>query len=169
MTMTRPDALTAAGALVGDRFPNAEQAWLGGSVVMEAIRRHCERVLAAGPGLLTQDAVDSARYALSDLIDDLRGGATGPVGTAIAIETWRHTANLILGVHGCWSGGGKWLMRELLRLDESNGSTWTATLDDALRSALDGDPQLLQVVADRALSLVGGRLWEGYTQAGRSG
>lgn len=241
MTMTRPDAVTAAGALVCVHFPNAVQAWLGGSVVMgcateasdlditvldenasvhreslryqgwpvelfvhttpsirffvdkdlaqrkptmarlvadgvpliageggAAIRLHCVRVLEAGPGPLEPDAIDAARYALSDLIDDLRGGATGPVGAAIAIETWRRTADLVLAAHGCWSGGGKWLMRELLRLDERSGGTWTATLDDALRSALGGDPQPLRTIAEKALSLVGGRLWEGYVQAGTS-
>lgn len=236
---TRPDAVTVASALVSDRFPNAEQAWLGGSVVMgcatetsdlditvldenasahreslryqgwpvelfvhttssirffvdkdlaqrkptmarliadgvplvagqggATIRRHCESVLTAGPGSLAPEAIDAARYALSDLLDDLRGGATGPVGAAVVIETWRRTADLILGAHGCWTGGGKWLMRELLHLDESSGTTWTTMLDEALRSALAGNAQPLQTVAEAALSLLGGRLWEGFSQAG---
>jgi hypothetical protein len=130
----------------------------------EAIRRHCERVLAAGPGPLAPEAADAARYALSDLVDDLRGGTTGPVGTAIAVESWRRTADLILMAHGHWSGGGKWLMRELLHLDESLGTRWTTTLDEALRSALLGNAQPLQAVAEAALSLLGGRLWEGFSQ-----
>jgi predicted nucleotidyltransferase len=238
MTMNRPDAVAVARALVVDRYPNAEQAWLGGSVVTgcatetsdlditvldesasahresiryqdwpvelfvhttssirffvdqdlaqrkptmarlvaegipliageggDAIRHHCERVLATGPGPLTPDEADVARYALSDLIDDLRGGTTGAVGTAIAVETWRRSADLILGGHGHWAGGGKWLMRELIHLDEHLGTTWTTTLDGALRSALLGDARPLHTVAEAALSLLGGRLWEGFSQA----
>lgn len=130
-----------------------------------AIRAHCEEVLTTGPGALTQDALDSMRYALSDLVDDLRANAAGPVGTAIAVEAWRRTAELVLAVHEHWTGGGKWLMRELTELDQTKSSDWATALETALRRALSNDPSRLIRLAEGALDLAGGRFWEGFEQA----
>lgn len=235
--MTRPAPLDAARDLVGERFPAATQAWLGGSVVLgdatatsdlditvldesavvhresllfagwpvelfghseasirhvvakdlaqrkpsmarliargvellpgdagDAIRKHCEQTLEAGAGPMSSDALDGARYALSDLVDDLRGAAPGPVGAAIAVEAWRCTADLVLAVHGHWTGGGKWLARELLALDEVAGTSWATTLHESLQRAVAGDTKPLERAADAALSEVGGRLWDGHHQ-----
>ena len=235
--MTRPAPLDAARDLVGERFPEAIQAWLGGSVVLgeatatsdlditvidesavvhresllfkgwpvelfvhseasirhfiaddlarrrptmarliargvellpgeagSAIRKHCEQTLEAGPGPLSNDALDAARYALSDLVDDLRGAPPGPVGAAIAVEAWRRTADLVLAVNGHWTGGGKWLARELLALDEVAGTSWATTLHESLQLALAGDTTRLEQAADAALAEAGGRLWDGHHQ-----
>lgn len=235
--MTRPTPISVARRLVRERFPAAEQAWLGGSVVRgeatatsdlditvldrtatahrnslryggwpvelfvhseasirhfvakdlkqrkpsmarlvaegvplltgsggQGVRTHCEQVLADGPGPLSADVVDQYRYALSDLVDDVRGDVDGVVGTAIAVETWRRSADLILGINGRWSGGGKWLMREILALDAALGTRWAVTLDGALRSALNGDSSALLKVAEDVLEAAGGRLWEGFQQ-----
>ncbi|MGY0390534.1 nucleotidyltransferase domain-containing protein [Nocardioides sp. WG-D5] len=234
----RPDPVVAARDLVLARFPDAEQAWLGGSVVLggatpmsdlditvldptaaahreslrhlgwpvelfvhtdasirhfvaqnlaerkptmarlvargvpllpgdggAAVRRYCEDVLQAGPAPLPASALAGARYALSDLVDDLQGAGTGPEGTAIAVETWRRTAELVLDVNGCWCGGGKWLMRELIALDAAAGTTWAPRLDAGLAAALAGDTVLLRETAEDCLALAGGRLWEGFHQA----
>lgn len=235
--MTRPAPLDAARDLVGERFPAATQAWLGGSVVLgeatatsdlditvldesavvhresllfagwpvelfvhseasirhfvakdlaqrkpsmarliargvellpgdagSAIRMHCEQTLEAGPGPLANDALDAARYALSDLVDDLRGAVSGPIGAAIAVEAWRRTADLILAVNGHWTGGGKWLARELLVLDEVTGTSWATTLHESLQLAMTGDTTALERAADAALAEAGGRLWDGHRQ-----
>lgn len=128
------------------------------------IRTFCEHVLAAGPGPLSSDALDASRYALSDLIDDLRGAEAGPIGTAIAVEAWRRTADLVLAANGCWTGGGKWLARELLSLDAAVGTNWATTLHKSLQLAVAGDTAPLEQLADDALAEVGGRLWVGHHQ-----
>jgi hypothetical protein len=235
--MTRPAPIDAARDLVGERFPAATQAWLGGSVVFgeatatsdlditvldesavvhresllfegwpvelfvhseasiqhfvakdlaqrkptmarliargvellpgeagAAIRKHCEQTLEAGPGPLPNDELDGARYALSDLVDDLRGAVPGPIGAAIAVEAWRRTAELVLAVNGHWTGGGKWLARELLALDEVAGTNWAMTLHESLQLAVAGDTTPLERAADAALAEAGGRLWDGHHQ-----
>lgn len=234
----RPDPVAAAQDLVSARFPDAQQAWLGGSVVQggatpmsdlditvlgttaavhreslrhlgwpvelfvhteasilhfvtkdlaqrkptmarlvargvpllpgdggAAVRRYCEEVLQAGPSPLSVEAVEGARYALSDLVDDLAGAEPGPVGTAIAVEAWRRTAELVLDINGCWRGGGKWLMRELITLDVAAGTTWAPRLDAGLAAAVAGDTALLREAAEECLALAGGRLWEGFQHA----
>lgn len=239
--MTRrldPDPVATAQDLVRERFPGAEQAWLGGSVVMggatpmsdlditvldetatvhreslrrlgwpvelfvhteasirhfvtrdlaerkptmarlvargvpllpgdggAAVRRYCTDVLQTGPTPLPTEAMAGHRYALSDLVDDLQGAAPDPEGTAIAVETWRRTAELVLDLNGCWRGGGKWLMRELTALDTAAGTTWALRLDAGLAAALAGDTAPLREIAEGCLALAGGRLWEGFHQA----
>lgn len=234
----RPDPVAAAQDLVLARFPRAEQAWLGGSVVLggatpmsdldvtvldptatahreslrhlgwpvelfvhtEAsirhfvgrdltdrkptmarlvargvpllpgdggteVRRYCDDVLQAGPTPLPAETLAGARYTLSDLVDDLQGTGAGPERTAIAVETWRRTAELVLDVNGCWHGSGKWLVRELIAFDVAAETTWTARLDAGLASAIAGDTLLLEQAAEECLALAGGRLWEGFHQA----
>ena len=131
------------------------------------VRASCERALADGPGPLDPDALALARYALTDLRDDLRGGGPAEVMGAVAVEVWRQTAELLLAVHERWSGSGKWLVRELASLDLAEHTTYAADLHDALRRALDGDSEPLADLADAALDLAGGPLWAGYRASAR--
>ncbi|MFE6509262.1 nucleotidyltransferase domain-containing protein [Nocardioides sp. NPDC057767] len=130
-----------------------------------AVRHYCDEVLRAGPAPLPTETLTGTRYALSDLVDDLQGVGAGPERTAIAVETWRRTAELVLDVNGCWRGGGKWLMRELIALDVAAGTTWAPRLDTGLASAIAGNIGPLRRAAEECLALAGGRLWEGFHQA----
>lgn len=130
----------------------------------DAVRKHCEHVLAAGPGTLSTDALNGARYALSDLVDDLRGAEPGPVCTAIAVEAWRRAGDLLLAINGHWTGSGKWLVRELMSLDKSSGTTWAMKLHESLQHAVAGETEALERVSAEVLAAAGGRLWEGYSQ-----
>ena len=116
---------------------------------------------------MSPEELAASRYGLSDLLDDLRDAEPGPVATAIAVTTWQRAAELVLAVNCCWNGGGKWLARELLALDQEEGTAWTSRLDSALRRALQGHLTALEDVAEAALDEAGGRLWEGYYQAAR--
>ena len=126
------------------------------------VRAYCERVLTEGPGPLDPDALAFARYALTDLRDDLLGGGPTEVVGAVAVEVWRETAALLLAVHERWTGSGKWLVRELATLDLAEHTAYAADLHEALRRALDGDSGPMAHLADVALDLAGGPLWAGY-------
>ena len=233
--MSRPEPLAAARQLVAQRFPDAVQAWLAGSVTTGTatdtsdlditvllpetdvhreslvydgwpvelfvhiessirhfvekdlgrrrptmarlvalgvplvggdggadVRSYCERVLAEGPGPLELDALDFARYALTDLLDDLRGGGPAEVAGAVAVAVWHETAELLLSAHERWSGSGKWLVRELAALDLAEHTAYAADLHAALRSALDGDSTPMVDLSESVLAMVGGPLWAGY-------
>jgi hypothetical protein len=233
--MERPEPVAAARALVAERFPDAVQAWLSGSVVLgrstatsdldvtvllrdtvvrrESLRwdgwpielfvhtedsvrafvakdvarrrptmarlvatgvplrdgpggsdlqRECAAVVEAGPGLLPSAELDYARYSLTDCLDDLAGGGPPHALAAVAVLVWQQTAELLLASRGWWSGGGKWLVRELEACDQAHGSSYSPRLHDALRAAIAGDPAPLTAIADEVLGSVGGQLWEGY-------
>jgi hypothetical protein len=235
--MDRPDPLLTASDLIAERFPDAIQAWLGGSiangqatvtsdlditVLLEEVRvhresltfrgwpvelfvhdnesvryfvakdlgqrkptmarlvadgrplmpgdggaelrSHCQLVLEAGPGVPEAGEVDLARYLLTDLLDDLRGGVPGDTSAAVLAEAWQQTARLLLLVNGHWLGVGKWLARELLDLDEATGTSYTKDLDRAFRVAASGDTSEFIAAMEDALSVAGGQLRAGYRQ-----
>lgn len=126
------------------------------------LRAECAAVLSAGPPPLTDDALSLARYALTDLLDDLAGAGAEHETTAVAVEVWRSTAELLLASQRRWGGTGKWLTRELASYDESCGTSFGPRLADALPAALSGDDAPLTGIADEVLALVGGRLWSGF-------
>ena len=101
---------------------------------------------------------------MSDLAYDLRAAVPSPIGGGILVEAWRRSADLVLAVNGHWTGGGKWLARELLALDEVARTNWATTLHESLQLAVTGDTNPLERAADAALAEAGGRLWDGHHQ-----
>jgi predicted nucleotidyltransferase len=225
--MERPPADVAARALITERFPDAVQAWLAGSVargegtptsdlditvLLEEtevrresleyagwpvelfvhtatsieyfvskdlrrrhptmarlvatgrplldgdggadVRRHCETVLARGPGPAAPEDLRLMRYGLTDLLDDLAHVPPGPESAAVAVGVWHAAAELALAVAETWHGTGKWLVREIQALDERDGTHLATALDTGLRRAL-------AAVADEVLDRCGGRYWAG--------
>jgi hypothetical protein len=117
-------------------------------------------LLQAGPPPLPGSELDGCRYGLSDLLDDLAGCTDPGELQVISWHVFTNTARLALLRAGHWLGSGKWLLRELRDLDPG--------LADRLLGAI-GDPARLTEVADEVLAGTGGRLWEGYYQAGQRG
>lgn len=232
--MSRSAPVNTARALIDERYPKAQQAWLSGSVVLggatstsdldvtvlldeaephrvslvyqgwpvevfvhteasirwfvardvarrrptmarlvssgvallpggngAVLQEQCAAVVAAGPAPLTDAELTMARYTLTDLLDDLAGGADQELLDAIAIDVWRSTAELHLAVNRAWTGSSKWLIRELRQLDEATNGDVTSRLRVGLLAALSGTVSALTAVADEVLDDVGGRLWAG--------
>ena len=88
----------------------------------EEIRQQCADVLASGPGPVPAVEMDLMRYQLTDQVDDLTTSVAGPVGDAIAVEVWRLTAELLLASEAAWTGGAKWLIREVVAVDVRLGT-----------------------------------------------
>lgn len=80
----------------------------------------------------------------------------------MAVEVWQRTVELLLASSEHWTGGGKWLVRELEALDEARGADYTAQLQEALSQAVAGEVVALAKLAEHALRLVGGPLWSGF-------
>jgi hypothetical protein len=206
---SRPDPVVAARTVVAERYPEAVQAWLSGSVVLggststsdlditvlrdagearresltfqgwpvemfihtsdtirwfvgkdlarrkptmarlvatgipllpgtagEELRQACAEVLGVGPGPVPDAEMDLMRYHLTDQVDDLATIDPGPVGDAIAVEVWRLTAELLLASHAAWTGGAKWLIREIGTLDTQLGTDFATRLHAGLSAAL---------------------------------
>lgn len=127
------------------------------------LRAWCAEALATGPGPLSGADLDLARYALTDLLDDLAGGGPPGIVDAVAVDVWRATAELLLASAGRWSGTGKWLVREVEAYDADAATSYAARLHEGLHAALTGSPGPLTALADEVLGHAGGRLWAGYS------
>lgn len=106
--------------------------------------------LAAGPDV-SGHQLALRRYAITDLIDDLRD-ATDPLAVAtVRADLLRELAELSLLRTGAWLGSGKWLARRLRAAD--------ATGADALEAfASRADPVAAADLATTLLDRLGGRV-----------
>jgi hypothetical protein len=66
---------------------------------------------------LTDAELASARYGLTDTLDDLTHALDAGERTAIAAAAWIRSAEVALAVARHWTGSGKWLLRELRDMD----------------------------------------------------
>lgn len=154
---------------LGERRPTMARL-VGASVPLlagqdDTLARECAAVVAAGPPPLTPAEQELARYRLTDLVDDLRGGGSPVVLSAAAVATWQAAVELLLAVAGRWSGTGKWLAREL----ESYDAALAARLHEALVAGVAGEVGPLVGLAGEVLDRAGGALWAGYRVGGESG
>jgi len=131
-----------------------------------ALAEECDAILSAGPGPLSTAELDSMRYGLTDLLDDLADSAEPVTTAAVAVATWEAAARLLLAADGRWWGTAKWLVRELRAYDAVHGTSYALRLHAGLAAALDRDAVLLAVVVEEILDGVGGRLWAGYRAEG---
>ncbi|MCX4451112.1 nucleotidyltransferase domain-containing protein [Streptomyces sp. NPDC087866] len=129
---------------------------LGASLQDEARRRW-----AAGPAPLSDRERDRARYALTDLLDDLRGCTDRAERLYLVAHMLQHASELVLLVGGHWLGRGKWLSRRLAAADPGVHRA----LSEAAPQAIAGDSEAFAAVVTDVLERAGGPLWEGY--AGR--
>ena len=120
---------------------------------LDEVQARCRAVLAEGPLPLPADELAWARYALTDLLDDLVH-STDPGETAvIAADAWQATADLALDGARHWRGRGKWLVRELRDLDPAFAHRWLVARHR---------PEAILALAREVLQTVGGPLFEGY-------
>lgn len=132
----------------------------------EVVESTCRDFLLAGPEPLTDSERDDLRYALSDQLDDLADATDPVVRTAVAVQLWQSAADLLLAERSCWSGTGKWLVRELTAFDRRFDTRFGPRLHGGLVTAIHGETTLLVEVATEVLDASGGRLWEGYRVGG---
>ena len=129
----------------------------------EHLRREAEALLDAGPPPMDAAEMVRRRYRLTDALDDLIG-STVPAETAfIAAEVGIAAAELMLICRGRWLGHGKWLEREVAAVDPDLAAAFARALRGAQS---DGSTAELVELAEAALTLGGGRLFEGYRQTG---
>jgi hypothetical protein len=126
---------------------------LGASLQAEARRRW-----AAGPPPLSDGEREYLRYAVTDLLDDLRGCADPAERLYLVAHLLQRASELVLLAGGHWLGGGKWLSRRLAAVDPDLHHA----LYEAARKASDGDIGDFETAVTRALDVAGGPLWDGY-------
>ncbi|MGK2882844.1 MAG: GNAT family N-acetyltransferase [Mycobacterium sp.] len=125
------------------------------------VQQHLDALDHAGPPAASPEELETARYLVTDYLDDLGGPRDGEA-LVIASGLWTATAELLLLANQRWSGSGKWLLRELRSLDAACGTTYAERLVGGFTAAAGGDLKPLRHTAGAILGLCGGRLFDGY-------
>ncbi|MFI5716358.1 nucleotidyltransferase domain-containing protein [Nocardia sp. NPDC051750] len=163
LAMERKARRPATLRLIGRTYILADRDGSG-----EYLQRRCAAELAAGPAPLTVEELRSARYRVTDLLDDLTGSRDDTERLLIAADLWRATAELLLTGHGRWTGSGKWLHRELTAFDRDSGTEYSKALAHGMRSVASGNIEPMLGIVGRVLEMFGGRLFEGFRAEGPS-
>ncbi|MEV5592906.1 spore coat protein [Streptomyces sp. NPDC052496] len=120
---------------------------LGASLRVEARKRW-----AAGPPPLSDYERNRLRYALTDLLDNLRGCADPAERVHLVSHALQHASQLALLAGRHWLGDAKWLSR---RLAAANPEL-RCTLTDAAAQAIAGHTSDFAAVMAEVLDQAGG-------------
>ncbi|MEF0944297.1 nucleotidyltransferase domain-containing protein [Rhizobium sp. BR 362] len=138
--------MVATGQILGPD-PGKGQIW----------KEYAASVLRAGPPELTGEKLNTLKYQITDLLDDLNGERAGSEVRAIAAQLYQPLADLILLGRGTWSGKGKWIPRLLRDLEQGLADRF----DDAFRQAALGNVEDLRILTLAELNKHGGPFFAG--------
>ena len=116
-------------------------------------------VLDAGPPPLSPEELDSRRYAITDMAEDLVDPRSHIEARATGIQLYPLMAEFALRARGEWSATGKTLPRRLSDADPDLAQAFEAAFD-ALFEGRDTGPVI--ALAERILQPHGGRRRDGY-------
>lgn len=140
-------SMVAEGRPIGSSLAGAEP------LQMEAVGR-----LERGPPTLTGERLNSLRYEITDLVDDLRGQRTPREVQAIGTALYQKLADLVLLGRGKWTGSAKWIPRLIGELDQPIAQSF----DEAFRRLfVEGQGDSIIAFARIELERHGGTLFEG--------
>ncbi|MBB4945397.1 hypothetical protein F4556_000932 [Kitasatospora gansuensis] len=125
-------------------------------------RALAEQTLAAGPAPVAADTLETRRYLVTDLHDDLLGAADQDELLVIAALLLDRTAELLLSTGGHWQGVGKWLPR---RLRAAHPDLADQLLTGHRTLARGGSRTPFAEAVTAALAHCGGPLQAGYRRA----
>lgn len=110
--------------------------------------------IAAGP-VVSQHELDMRRYAITDLLDDLRDSTDSLERNIIAFTLFERVAELVLLSNRRWIGTGKYLPRRLREFDDDRAGSLSVPL-------LDGNLSVFADAAEHELNIAGGRVQAGF-------
>lgn len=127
------------------------------------VKEEARSLLEQGPQPLSESEISTARYMVTDALDDFIGTSTPGENYLIANRLAEAASQLLLRYHRQWIGDGKWLLRALRRYSPQKAQQLTTALERFYRQ---GSKEELVRFAEQALEPIGGRLFEGYKAAG---
>jgi hypothetical protein len=117
-------------------------------------------ILDRGPEPCSEAEMNQYRFYLTDLLLDLEVAVDPSEVLLAAGYIFYLTATILLSIRRQWLGQGKWLLRQLRRVDPEQALLLTDALETVCRT---GDKSYLLQRSDAVLGLVGGRRFEGQS------
>ena len=123
------------------------------------LKEMADELLDAGPAAWTAKDIESARYGISDLIEDIREPRNLHELQATTSLLYSALPNFYFRTKGLWSAKGKTIPRRLHKVDPEFAAKFLSAFDAAYR---DGRPDDIISLASDLLANHGGFLFEGY-------
>ena len=124
-----------------------------------ALKERAAYYIEAGPAVLEPEAERRMRYAVTDLLDDLRDARSHEERLASGSRLFEQLADYYFRSHGQWSARGKAIPRTLQRVNADLAAKYCRFFDELFRL---GDATSLIQFAEELLEPRGGPLFEGY-------
>jgi hypothetical protein len=149
-----PSGVPSLAAMVseGIELPSA-------TALSQRLKNMANSFLQAGPTQWSAKEIDSSRYIISDLIEDLREPRTQSEMYAIAVQLYNAISNHFFRRKGMWSAKGKTIPRRLREIDAIFADKFESAFESVFARSKTGD---LISLADALLSAHGGFLFEGH-------
>lgn len=145
--------------------PSLPQMCLEGIVLQDdglaqTIKDEAEKILLQGPEPWTIEDIDSKRYMITDLLNDLEGSVNEEEALFIASSLAYDVHEFILRTNRQWIGSSKWIVRALRNYNPQLCEEFVSLFHTFCKS---GQKQQFIKFVDRILEPYGGRLFEGFS------
>jgi predicted nucleotidyltransferase len=124
-----------------------------------ALKKQAAGVIVAGPPALDAETEQRLRYAVTDMLDDLRSPRSRAELIGTAAQLYGHLADYHLRRLGLWSARGKAIPRTLHRVDPDLCARYGRSFDRLFEQS---DPSEVIQLAEELLEAAGGLLFDGY-------
>ncbi len=129
------------------------------SAFSRSLKGLADRLIAEGPTPWSNADIDASRYAITNLIDDLRDPRSRAEQTATAIALYTALSTHYLRRRGLWSAKDKAIPRELLRVDSDFAKAFEHAFEALFR---EGNSAKVIGLTEEVLAHDGGWLFDGY-------
>ena len=148
-----PSGIPSLAAMVSEGIE-----WPSPTSLSHRLKRLANNALQEGPALWSANDLNNSRYAISDLIEDLKDSRTSGEIHAIASQLYDAISNHYFRSNGLWSAKGKIIPRRLRKTGEAFVFKFEQAFDSVF--AHEDASKLVALAAD-LLSVHGGFLFEG--------
>lgn len=129
------------------------------NALSETLKKLATSVIEMGPPPLSTKDRDNLRYAITELVDDLREPRSTEELVASASRLYELLANFYLRTNTLWSGRGKSIPRALQKANPNLHGKFTSSFDNLFRNS---DARNVIALAEELLAPDGGFLFDGY-------
>ena len=132
---------------------------VGEGALSNAAKLLADKVLKAGPSQWTEDELNNSRYAITNLIDDLKDPQSDIELRAIGCELYQTLANYYFRQQNLWSAKGKTIVRVMRNLDPTFAERFIASFNKLF---VEAEAQEVIKLAEDLLAKSGGPLFAGH-------
>lgn len=115
--------------------------------------------LAQGPLPLTKEEINSSRFLITDLLDDIMQPACKHEQMSAVMMLYAYLATFYLRSNNQWAAQGKVLVRRLELFNGPMADIFYKSFDHFFKT---GNPDMIRHLVDEVLEPRGGRLWNGF-------